>query len=317
MTGFGALRTAAVVTGAVGGLSGAAYGLLTEQAKRARTVIGIPDHPPLNADGVFLPDGSGPHPFGTGPNPLRFAVIGDSSAAGLGVDLPEQLPGMLLASGLAKEAGQPVLLTTYAVSGSTTRDLLDPVNRALADPPLVALVIIGANDVTDRLSVRDSARLLGVQLARLRAADVNVVVGTCPDLGAIRPIPQPLRAVASGWSLRLARAQRAAVERLGATPVALAELLSPEFFARPDDLFSPDRFHPNAAGYEAAAAVLLGPVCLAAGVWSPERAENSRRIETERVAMAAIAAEEQAVAESAGVLPTALPPMGGRTLAPG
>jgi lysophospholipase L1-like esterase len=317
MTGFNAFRTAAVVTGAVGGLSGAAYGLLTEQAKRARTVIGVLDHPPLNADGVFLPDGTGPHPFGTGPDPLRFAVIGDSSAAGLGVDLPEQLPGTLLASGLAREAGRPVLLTTYAISGSTTRDLNDQVNRALADPPTVALVIIGANDVTDRLSVRDSARLLGVQLARLRASDVNVVVGTCPDLGAIRPIPQPLRAVARGWSLLLARAQRAVVERVRCVPVALAELLSPEFFARPDDLFSPDRFHPNAAGYAAAAAVLLGPVCMAAGLWSAERAEEMRLAEVERVARIAAAAEDQVVAESTGVLPSALPPMGGRTLAAG
>jgi lysophospholipase L1-like esterase len=317
MTGFRAFRTAAVVTGAVGGLSGAAYGLLTEQAKRARTVIGIPDHPPLNADGVFLPDGSGPHPFGTGPDPLRFAVIGDSSAAGLGVDLPEQLPGTLLASGLARESARPVLLTTYAISGSTTRDLLDQVNRALADPPSVALVIIGANDVTDRLSVRDSARLLGVQLARLRDAGVDVVVGTCPNLGAIRPIPQPLRAVAQGWSLLLARAQRATVERLGCVPVALAELLSPEFFARPDDLFSPDRFHPNAAGYEAAAAILLGPVCTAAGVWSAERAEASRRTQAaqaQRLARAAIAAEEQVSVDA--VLPAARPPVG-HTLAAG
>jgi lysophospholipase L1-like esterase len=316
MMGFRAFRTAAVVAGAVGGLSGAAYGLLTEQAKRARTVIGQPEHPPLNADGVYLPDGSGPLPFGTGPESLRFAVIGDSSAAGLGVDLPEQLPGTLLARGLAREADRPVLLTTYAISGATTRDLLDQVNRALACPPSVALVIIGANDVTDRLSVRDSARLLGAQLARLREADVRVVVGTCPDLGAIRPIPQPLRAVASAWSLLLARAQRSAVLRCGCAQVALAALLSPEFFARPDDLFSPDRFHPNAAGYEAAAAVLLAPVCTAAGVWTPERAARSQREQAERLARAAIAAEEQATAETSAVLSSTMP-VAGRTLAAG
>ncbi|HEX3588996.1 MAG TPA: SGNH/GDSL hydrolase family protein [Pseudonocardiaceae bacterium] len=289
MIGYRGFRTAAVVAGAVGGLSGAAYGLLTEQAKQARTVIGRPEAAPLNADGVYLPDRTGPHPFGTGPDPLRFGVVGDSSAAGLGVDLPHQLPGTLLAAGLAEEADRPVLLTTYAISGSTTRDLPDQVDRALADPPTVALVIIGANDVTDRLSVRDSARLLGVQLERLCQAGVNVVVGTCPDLGAIRPIPWPLRSVAQGWSLLLARAQRAAVERAGCVPVSLAALLSPEFFARPDDLFSPDKFHPNAAGYEAAAAVLLAPVCSAAGVWSAERAARSQQEQADRLTAAALA----------------------------
>jgi lysophospholipase L1-like esterase len=178
-----------------------------------------------------------------------------------------QLPAVLLARSLAEEAGRSVLLTTYAISGATTRDLADQVDRALADPPAVALVIIGANDVSEQLSVRQSARLLQRQLDRLVAVGAAVVMGTCPDLGAIRPIPQPLRSVASAWSLLLAKAQRAAVLRAECTPVSLAELLSPEFFARPDDLFSPDRFHPNAAGYEAAVAILLAPLCVAAGVW--------------------------------------------------
>jgi lysophospholipase L1-like esterase len=326
MVGFRGFRTVAVVAGAVGavgGLSSAAYGLLIEQSKRARTVIGVPERDPLNADGVYLADGTGPHPFGTGPDPLRFAVIGDSSAAGLGVELPSQLPGTVLARGLADEADRPVRLNTYAISGSTTRDLPAQVDRALADSPEVALVIIGANDVTDKLAVHESARLLGVQLRRLRAAGVAVVVGTCPDLGAIQPIPQPLRAVASAWSLLLARAQKAAVERADAVPVALAALLSPEFFARPNDLFSPDRFHPNAAGYEAAASVLLAPLCAAIGVWSPEHAKS----EAVRRTLAAQPQETQETA--AAVVPTLAPGLapdgfasdgfapGGRTLAAG
>jgi len=268
MTGIRVIRTAAVVAGAVGGLTGAAYGLLNEQSKRAKIAIGDPEGPPLNADGVYLPDGSGPHPFGIGPDPLRFAVIGDSAAAGLGVDAAAELPGVLLARSLAEEAHRSVLLTTYAISGSTTRDLAAQVDRALADPPALALVIIGANDVTVRLSVRESAKLLERELTRLHAAGTAVVMGTCPDLGAIRPIQQPLRAVAHAWSRLLAKAQLAAVLRAGCAPVALAELLSPEFFARPDDLFSPDRYHPNAAGYAAAAGVLLAPLCLAVGLWT-------------------------------------------------
>jgi hypothetical protein len=43
--------------------------------------------------------------------------------------------------------------------------------------------------------------------------------------------------------------------------VSIAALLSPEFLARPHDLFSADRFHPNGAGYELAANVLLAPLC--------------------------------------------------------
>ena len=48
--------------------------------------------------------------------------------------------------------------------------------------------------------------------------------------------------------------------------VSLAALMSPEFRQRRDELFSPDRFHPNGAGYELAASVLLAPLCDAAGL---------------------------------------------------
>jgi lysophospholipase L1-like esterase len=264
-------RAAAMAAGALGGLSGAAYGLLTEQSRRARLVIGVPETPPPAADGVYLPDGSGPvseEAVLGSRAPLCFAVLGDSSAAGVGVDSADQLPGVLLARGLAEEAERPVRLVTYAISGSTTRSLPGQVDLALGAAPNVAMVVIGANDVTTKMPVHVSARLLGIQVRRLTTAGVGVVVGTCPDLGAIRPIPQPLRSVARSWSLTLARMQRVEVERAGAIPVALADLLSPEFLARPTDLFSADRFHPNAAGYEAAAAVILPALCSVAGVWS-------------------------------------------------
>ena len=258
------LRTTVFTVGALGGLSSAAYGLLIEQSRLARKVIGVPEEPPLNADGVYRPE------VVTNPAELRFAVLGDSSAAGVGVDTAEQLPGVLLARGLAEESGRPVRLVTYAVSGSTSRDVEAQMDRAVADPPDVVMLIVGANDVTAKLPVRTSATLLHEQLDRLRAARIPVIVGTCPDLGAIRPIPQPLRAVAGSWSRMLAHAQRAVVLSAGGIPVPLADLCSPEFIARPAELFSKDRFHPNAAGYEAAAAVLLAPLCEAAGVWSTQ-----------------------------------------------
>ena len=55
---------------------------------------------------------------------------------------------------------------------------------------------------------------------------------------------------------------------MGARAVAIADLLGPEFMARPGDLFSCDRFHPSGEGYELAAAILLAPLCDAGRVWS-------------------------------------------------
>ncbi|WP_260479324.1 SGNH/GDSL hydrolase family protein [Kibdelosporangium aridum] len=248
------IRVAAVTLCGVGGLSGAMYGLLTGQGKRARTLIGRSTTDPHRADGVY--------PGGVG-SVLKFAVLGDSLAAGLGAENADLLPGVLLARGLVEETGRSVRLTTYARVGATTRTFISQVDQAVADPPDLALVIIGGNDVTGKMRVRTSAALLGIEVARLRAAGAAVVVATCPDLGTIRPIPQPLRWVVRQWGRMLAKAQRHAVLRAGGIPVPAADLISAEFHMRYSELFSPDRFHPNGAGYRHASAVLLAPLCQA------------------------------------------------------
>ncbi len=265
MAGMRVVRALMLGAGSVGGLSGAAYTLLNGQSKRARTIIGKSTDLPLNADGVYLPDGAGP--VADEPHEvLTFAVLGDSLAAGLGAETTDRLPGVHLARGLAEEAHRPVRLVTHAISGSRTSDLAEQVDVALIDPPDLALVIIGGNDVTTGMRVGTSAALLATQVTRLMRAGTTVVVGTCPDLDIIEPIPQPLRTIASRWGLALARAQRRELDRIGVRSVSLAALLAPEFRQRADELFSPDRFHPNGAGYELAASVLLAPLCDAAGL---------------------------------------------------
>ena len=46
----------------------------------------------------------------------------------------------------------------------------------------------------------------GVTVRALREGGSHVVVGTCPDLGIIKPVPQPLRSVMATLSRRLAAA---------------------------------------------------------------------------------------------------------------
>ena len=255
------LSLAAAVTASS---AGTAYRLLIEQSKHARKVIGTPTAQPPRADGTYLPRGVAPS-LGT---ELTLVVIGDSTAAGLGCDRAEELPGVLLARGLAEETGRVVCLHTYAVVGATSERLAEQVSAALADrAPDAAIILIGANDVTAKLSIGGSSARLGAAVARLRSRGTAVIVGTCPDLGAIRPIPQPLRSVVRSWSLRLARAQAEQVRAAGGYPVALADLLSPEFLTRPELFFSTDQFHPSAAGYDAASVVLLPALCAALGVW--------------------------------------------------
>ncbi len=89
-----------------------------------------------------------------------------------------------------------------------------------------------------------------------------MVVGTCPDVGSVAPIPQPLRWVARRLSRQLAAAQMIACVRAGAHVVSFADELGEEFAADPD-LFDDDRFHPGPPGYERVTQVLF-PAVLAA-----------------------------------------------------
>lgn len=283
----------------VGGLSLvslAALGLLKVEATLARRWIGEPTEQAPRADGVF----GGTH---TG-EPLHLVMLGDSSSAGLGVDLPSQTPGALLASGLAEVAERPVRLTSVARTGARTEHLKDQLDTVLAEgetPPHVAVIMVGANDVTHTVLPSESMLHLEAVVHRLRDAGVEVVIGTCPDLGTIEPVPQPLRWIARAWSRQLAAAQTICVVQAGGRSVSLGDILGPEFAAAPREMFSHDRFHPSVAGYRAAAMALLPSVCASLGLWAEatgEEAPDSRRGEGVRsVAKAAAEAVEHAGTE--------------------
>jgi lysophospholipase L1-like esterase len=261
------LASAAVYGG--GGLSllGASlYGLLRAEANVARKAIG-------RIDGR-VPDATGWYGRGRPGPAIRVALLGDSSAAGYGVDFVEQTPGALLGSGLAARSNRRVHLDAFCLSGAKSSDLVAQVDAAIPTEPDLAVILIGANDITHRMQPSESVRYLGEAVRRLEDAGVAVVVGTCPDLGTVRPIPQPLRQVARWWSRRLAAAQTIAVVEAGGRTVSVGSILGPEFDAAPAVLFGPDRFHPSATGYASLVSVLL-PSALAVLGHGPEEAPRS------------------------------------------
>lgn len=250
-------------------LGGLSYGLLRVEARIARKVIGVIDKP--------VPDATGWYGRGRPGPAIKIALLGDSSAAGYGVDMVEETPGARIGSGVAAGADRRVHLREFCVSGAKSIQLAEQVDAALPTEPDVAIILIGANDVSNQTLPSESVRYLSEAVRRLHEADVAVVVGTCPDLGTVRPIPQPLRQVARTWSRRLAAAQAIAVVEAGGRAVSLGSILGPEFDASPALLFGPDRFHPSAAGYAALASVLVPSVLAALGLTSEDEAQAGGR----------------------------------------
>ena len=255
--------------GGLSALGAGLYGVLRAEAQLARRTIG-------DARDARPPDATGWYGRGRPGPAIKIVLLGDSSAAGYGVDRVEETPGALLASGVAERADRRVYLRAFARVGARSSDLDGQVDQALPIEPDVAVILIGVNDVTHRVRPAASVGALAEAVRRLKDADVAVLVGTCPDLGTVKPIPPPLKQVARTWSRRVAAAQTIAVLEGGGRTVSLGSVLGPEFAAAPALLFGPDQFHPSAAGYRSLAAVLV-PSMLAALGLIPEDEAAPRR----------------------------------------
>jgi lysophospholipase L1-like esterase len=295
------LATATVFGGGTVALGGVALAaLLREEARAARRKVEArtsKDDPP-SGEGIYG------HTSRRGRGkPLVFAVLGDSSAVGLGVERAVETPGALIAAALTELAERPVRLVRVAVTGAESRELDEQVDRALAEHPDVALIMIGANDVTTLTKPAVAVRHLEDAVHRLTAAGCEVVVGTCPDLGTIRPIAQPLRTFARRWSRQMAAAQTIAVVEAGGRTVSLGSVLGPAF-ASDQSMFSIDEFHPSAVGYAQAAAILLPSVADAVGVWPASADRGVRPIRRGTVRPMAEAAVRAASRTGTEVQPT-------------
>lgn len=260
------VRAALVVGAAFAALTLGGRALLAHQATIARRRIGKPlGEESLDADRVWKRSLDG--------RPVELLLLGDSLAAGLGAEHRKETLGGRIAKGIATRMQRPVRLRTAAVVGSESSALAGQLDTLSDDYRAdVAVIVVGGNDVTHLVPSGDAAEQLEQAILWLQEVGTAVVVGTCPDLGTLQPVPQPLRALLSRMSRRLALEQIKVAWRTGAVPVDLHQTVGPDFRERSPEMFSLDRFHPSAAGYRRTAEALVPAVITAlTGLTTPVR----------------------------------------------
>ena len=181
---------------------------------------------------------------------LRFLVLGDSLAFGTGAARQADTLGARLTRAL-EESGHPVSLTVVAVPGATSLDLAAQVRRAA--PADLAMLVIGANDLTRQVPPTTAADALAAAVRELRARGAEVLVVPTPDLSSVAWVPPALRPLVAAVSDGLRSRQTAVAEAAGAVVAPVSAELSRAFEPGPA-LFSTDRFHPSSAGYALVAA---------------------------------------------------------------
>lgn len=193
-------------------------------------------------------DPSGTYGEGAGP-PLRVAALGDSTLTAPGVAGVSDIWVTEVCRRLAQALSRPVWLRSFGAGGATAAQVARAqLPAALETRPELALVSVGANDVIRGVAPWRLARDLDRVVGSLTAAGALVVLSGVGDLGSIPRLVPPLRQVATELGRRADRAHDAVARRHGAIKARQWDWAATEFRRR-SDIWSPDRFHPNAAGH--------------------------------------------------------------------
>ena len=193
-----------------------------------------------------LPEARGPRSGQTGNGaPLRLLVLGDSSAAGVGVAHQDMALAGRLVAHLAPH--RAVRWRLHARSGATARSTLKSLDTLPPGAYDAAVLALGVNDTKNGLSAgrwrRDYAALLDALATRF-GVTLWVASGV-PPLDRFPLLPRPLRDVLGRRAMLLDHdlAQLAAL-RPDVIHLSVGDALDPSAMAE-------DGFHPGPAVYDA------------------------------------------------------------------
>lgn len=187
-----------------------------------------------------LPEADGPRNGISGQGPeLRLLILGDSSAAGVGVATQsDALSGHLVR---ALGAEYRVSWTLIAQTGWTTGRLREVVRHTAPEPFDIAVTALGVNDTTRLIGPHRWLEHTGElhDLIRARFSVRRIYATTVPPLEHFRALPRPLNAVLGGHAARLRRA----LEDMAEATEGL-RLIAPDWGLDPA-LMAADGFHPG------------------------------------------------------------------------
>lgn len=188
------------------------------------------------------PNGARSGAVGSGP-PLRLLVLGDSSAAGVGVtDQAQALTPQLANHLCAKRRVHWYLRARNGATAADARELLAPLAGQQFD---LAYVIFGVNDTKNLRPERVWRRDLTALVRHLRQhhAVPLIVFSGLPRMQDFPLLPEPMRSILGLRALRFDRAlSEVAAQHDGCSHLPLDTALNPSGM-------SVDGFHPGAAIY--------------------------------------------------------------------
>lgn len=166
-------------------------------AKLALGPVLLPQAKWLKRTALRLPEAVGPRvgQVGDGEPGLRLLVVGDSSAAGVGVADQAQALALPLAHRLRDLLGTPVAWQLVAQTGVDTAEARRLVQRSELQAADVVVTALGVNDVSSQVTAARfvwQTELLWSELRERTGARWGVISGL-PPMHLLAAVPQPLR----------------------------------------------------------------------------------------------------------------------------
>ncbi|MBY5931886.1 SGNH/GDSL hydrolase family protein [Tateyamaria omphalii] len=193
-----------------------------------------------------LPEAAGPRTGRAGQGPaLRVLIVGDSSAAGVGVAEQDAALAGRLAHHLAPMAS--VSWALVAKSGWTSRQVLQAIELLPPARADIAVLAVGVNDVKNGMHISKWRKNYTAILRSLQAKHgaQAIVASGVPPLGLFPLLPSPLRSVLGARAERFDASLAAlCAEGEGVLHLPFDQPLTPSEMAR-------DGFHPGAPIYDA------------------------------------------------------------------
>lgn len=207
----------------------------------------------VRATALKLPEAAGPRlgVEGDGVVRLRLLVVGDSSAAGVGVALQQQALAQPLARALSERLGSTVAWQLLATTGHTAADAVQALREAELQPADLLVTALGVNDAVAQVHPRTYLQHLQTlhDLARERAGVRYTLHSGLPPVSRFPLLPQPLRAVLGRDARRLDGALQRDVQ--GRADRGYATLPEPPANVSEDGWIAADGFHPGPLAYQA------------------------------------------------------------------
>ena len=179
--------------------------------------------------------------------PLTLLHLGESTAAGVGIEHIDDSLGFLTSQQLANQLQRPIRWKIQAQTGITSHELLDKTHLEITadsifQQPDVLIITLGVNDTTSFARISAWKDNLCQLIDRHSSASTRVVLTQVPPMQNFPALPKPLNWLLGIRAWQLNQVMKHMCQQQGWHHQSFNIPLQPEWMAT-------DGYHPNAQGY--------------------------------------------------------------------